>query len=94
MASLPATHNGHHGNAALCWRDTVRGTFHSMVVDNEPVGRRAIRPRRHDLVFPGRRIRCTETGLRDYKELMPKQKDQVDLRNAVLRIGDLQGEPR
>lgn len=30
----------------------------------------------------------TETGLRVYKELMPMRKDQVDLRNAVVRIPD------
>ena len=30
----------------------------------------------------------TETGLRVYKELMPMQKDQVDLRNAVVRVPD------
>ncbi len=30
----------------------------------------------------------TETGLRVYKELMPMKKDQVDLRNAVVRIPD------
>jgi integrase len=28
----------------------------------------------------------TETGLRVYKELMPMSKDQVDLRNTVVRI--------
>jgi integrase len=30
----------------------------------------------------------TETGLRVYKELLPMKKDQVDLRNAVVRIPD------
>jgi integrase len=30
----------------------------------------------------------TETGLRVYKELMPMSKDQVDLRNTVVRIPD------
>ena len=30
----------------------------------------------------------TETGLRVYKEPMPMKKDQVDLRNAVVRIPD------
>ena len=30
----------------------------------------------------------TETGLRVYKELMPRSKDQVDLRNTVVRIPD------
>ena len=30
----------------------------------------------------------TETGVRVYKELTPMKKDQVDLRNAVVRIPD------
>jgi hypothetical protein len=30
----------------------------------------------------------TETGLRVYKELMPMQKEQVDLNNAVVWIPD------